>query len=373
MEEDELAAQVRMCAACPKMCRHVCPTFFAWRSDSPTPHGRALLIHQEITGTRALDERAIEVLYQCLECSHCLTWCKPEIDIAEIVEIVRRRLVEEGRQPDGIKRLESKITENHNPFGENPEQRIAKFQIMKTNGTPIFYFTGCTTAYREQNIANETISLLSSMGYSVQVSSDEWCCGSPLFRTGYEEKALTQAHHNLKLLNESDAEFILVTCPGCFRALTYDYPRYGLELNKPVKHITQLLEEYLETLPNDALDKKITYHDPCHLGRHSGIYDAPRKVLERLAGSSFVEMERNRDNAMCCGNGAGLRTLFKEQAKLIGTERIRHAKLVGAEYLVTACPFCKNMLISQADESITIMDLPELVNLVMSEKDQTTT
>jgi Fe-S oxidoreductase len=327
------------------------------------------LIHQEITGTRALDERAIEVLYQCLECSHCLTWCKPEVDIAEIVEIVRRRLVQEGRQPDGVKSLESTITENHNPYREDHEQRITNLQLMETNGTSIFYFIGCTTAYREQEIANATISLLSSIGYSIQVSSDEWCCGSPLFRTGYEEKALTQARHNLELLNESDADFILVTCPGCYRALTNDYPKHGLELKKPVKHITQLLEELLEKFPHDVLEKTITYHDPCHLGRHSGIYDEPRNVLKQLAGSSYIEMERNRENAMCCGNGAGLRTLFKEQAKLIGAERIQHARIVEAEYLVTACPFCKNMLSLQADESITILDLPELVYLVMNEKD----
>ena len=86
MEPGEIAEQVRMCAGCQKLCRHICPTFFAWRSDSPTPHGRALLLHQEITGTRPLDDRAIEILYQCLECSHCLSMCVTEIDIAEIVE-----------------------------------------------------------------------------------------------------------------------------------------------------------------------------------------------------------------------------------------------------------------------------------------------
>jgi Fe-S oxidoreductase len=277
--------------------------------------------------------------------------------------------VKEARQPDGIKSLESKVTENHNPFGEKHNQRLAGFKLIKNMGTPIFYFTGCTTAYREQNIANETFSLLSSLGYSVQVSSDEWCCGSPLFRTGYEGEALTQARHNVELLNRSDADFIIVTCPGCYRVLTEDYPKFGLNLNKPVKHITQLLEEQMEALPDDVLENKITYHDPCHLGRHSGIYAAPRKVIERIAGASFVEMERNHDNAMCCGNGAGLRTLFREQAKIIGSERIRHAKHVKAEYLVTACPFCKNMLASQTDESLIIMDLPEIANLALKKKD----
>lgn len=369
MEPEEISEQVRMCAACPKMCRHVCPTFLAWRSDAPTPHGRALLVHHESTGTRPLDERAIEVLYQCLECSHCLTWCIPEVDIADIVESVRRRLVIEGKQPEGIKSLEAKITENHNPFGEEHEYRLNGLKLSEKSGTPILYFTGCTTAYREQNIANKTIPLLSYLGYSVEVSSDEWCCGSPLFRTGYQTEAVAQAKHNVDLLNGLDAEFIVVTCPGCYRVLTKDYPNFDLNLNKPVKHITQLLEEHVESLPDDVLENKITYHDPCHLGRHSGVYAAPRKVIERIAGESFVEMERNRDNAMCCGNGAGLRTLFTEQAKIIGTERIRHAKHVKAEYLVTACPFCKNMLSSQTDESIIVMDIPEIVCLALRKTD----
>jgi Fe-S oxidoreductase len=367
--EEEIAAQVRMCAACPKMCRHVCPTFFAWRSDAPTPHGRALLIHQEFNGTRPLDERAIEVIYQCLECSHCLTWCKPEIDIAEIVESVRRRLVEEGRQPDGIMSLESKISENHNPFGEDHNQRLERIKTTTNTGTRIFYFIGCTTAYREQSIANETLTLLNILGYSVEVSSDEWCCGSPLFRTGCKSEALIQAKHNVELLNESSVEFVLVTCPGCYKALTIDYPQFGLHLKKPVKHITQLLEDNIEEFPDDVFSKTITYHDPCHLGRHSSIYDAPRKIIGRIAGDSFVEMEHNRDNAMCCGNGAGLRTLFSEQAKKVGAERIRHAGLVNAEYLITACPFCKNMLTSQVDESIIVMDIPEIANLALKKRD----
>ena len=121
--DDSLAEQIRMCAACPKMCRHVCPTFFAWRSESPTPHGRALLLHQEIVGTRDLDERGIEVLYQCLECSHCLTFCKPEIDIATIVEQRRKEIVTEGRRPSGLNEMAKSIEKHHNPYSEPHESR----------------------------------------------------------------------------------------------------------------------------------------------------------------------------------------------------------------------------------------------------------
>ena len=361
IEPDKIAEQVRMCAACPKMCRHVCPTFFAWRSDAPTPHGRALLMHQEITGTRDIDERGVEVLYQCLECSHCLTWCKPEIDIASLVETKRQDLVKRGQQPEGISRLTDLVTKTHNPFGEDHSKRNDWIKTRDSEGQRILYFTGCTAAYREKRSAQDTVTLLEQLGYSVEVAPDEWCCGSPLIRTGDVKSGSKLAAHNVEVLNGIDVEEIVVTCPGCYRVLTTDYAESGYELNKSVRHISEFLRDSLENLPSGEFDGPISYHDPCHLGRHSGIYDAPRDVIEHVSGSPVVEMDRNKDNAMCCGNGAGLRTLFPEHAKKIGAERIRHAKQVDARYLVTSCPFCKEMLDSQSDETITVLDLPEFV------------
>ena len=360
-EPDKIAEQVRMCAGCPKMCRHVCPTFFAWRSDAPTPHGRAIIMHHETTGTRDIDERGVEVLYQCLECSHCLTWCKPEIDIATLVENKRRELVKTNRQPEGISRLTSIVKETHNPFGEDHSKRNDWMKTGDSKGPKILYFTGCTAAYREKDNAQDTVSLLEQLGYSVEVTPDEWCCGSPLIRTGDLESGLELAAHNVEVLNSIDAEEILVTCPGCYRVLTSDYSENKRKLNKPVRHISEFLGNSLEKLSTCEYDGLITYHDPCHLGRHSGVYDAPRDVIERVSGSPVIEMERNKDNAMCCGNGAGLRTLFPEHAKKIGAERIRHATNIDARYLVTSCPFCKEMLDSQSGETITVLDLPEFV------------
>ena len=372
IEPDIIAEQVRMCAACPKMCRHVCPTFFAWRSDAPTPHGRALLLHQEITGTREIDERGVEVLYQCLECSHCLTWCKPEIDIATLVEIKRRDLVKAGKQPKGISRLTDLVKKNHNPFGEDHSKRNDWIKTNDSKGPRILYFTGCTAAYREKDSAQDTVSLLEKLGYSVEVTSDEWCCGSPLIRTGDVDAGMELASHNVELLNSIDAEEILVTCPGCYRVLTSDYPDSGHELNKPVLHVSEFLSKSSDKLPKGEFGGSITFHDPCHLGRHSGIYDAPREVIAAVSGSSVVEMERNKENASCCGNGAGLRTLFPDHAKKIGDERIRHAKNVDAHYLVTSCPFCKNMLASQSGTDITVLDLPELIMMAEKKPDDKT-
>ncbi len=370
MNSDEMAEQVRMCAACPKMCRHVCPTFFAWRSDGPTPHGRALLIHQDILGIRELDTRAIEVLYQCLECSACLTWCVPGIDIADIVESVRGQIVESDKAPTRLSEIAHMINDSHNPYGEEHSARTSWFESGETEKTPITYFVGCTASYREQEIADSTVRLLDHLGYCVTVSPDEWCCGSPLFRTGFVDEALKTARHNVDLLNGLEGDTIVVTCPGCYRVLTVDYPKHGLEINKRIIHIATLLDEHIDDL-SSSVKGLVTYHDPCHLGRHCGIYEEPRRVIQQVSSSALVEMERSRENAMCCGNGAGLRTLYPEQSQKIGRERVEQAIRTGAEFLITACPFCKNMLKSQAGDRIRVLDLPEFAMLASSHKGST--
>lgn len=361
MDQETYSEQIRMCASCPKMCRHVCPTFFAWRSDAPTPHGRAMLLHYENMATRQLDERAIEVLYQCLQCSHCLTWCVPEIDIADIVEMARQRLVSDNRHPRGLEKIKQSITQNHNPFYEPHERRNTWFTHAESEGKKVIYFSGCTAAYREQSIGSSTIELLRQLGYQPQVSDDEWCCGSPLFRTGFQAEGLLQAQHNVEVLNAMDAELVVVTCPGCYKALSQDYPKHGFQIDKPVLHISQLLDGEIHACAGIRTGKRITFHDPCHLGRHSGIYDPPRDVIMKASGAKVTEMERSRENATCCGNGAGLRTLFPDQAKIIGSSRIQDAKNIEAELLITSCPFCKNMLASQAGESLEVLDLPEFI------------
>ncbi|MFW9953133.1 MAG: (Fe-S)-binding protein [Candidatus Thorarchaeota archaeon] len=361
MDSETQAEQVRMCASCPKMCRHICPTFNAWRSDSPTPHGRALLLHYENIGTRKLDKRAIEVLYQCLECSHCLTWCVPGIDIASIIESARTRIVSQNRHPKELDRMRDSIINSHNPFDEPHANRNSWFHPKRKGVKSIIYFSGCTASYREQSIAKDTVELLEFLDYRVNLSPDEFCCGSPLFRTGFDKDARSQAEHNVKVLNSMDGDIIVATCPGCYRALVDDYSLLGFDLNKPVEHISQLLDHELQDTKDLMPGKRITYHDPCHLGRHRGEYEAPRSVIKKITGHEPIEMERNRDNATCCGNGAGLRTLFPEYAQKIGSSRLQDARQIEAELIVTACPFCKNMLEKESKEQIEVLDLPELV------------
>jgi heterodisulfide reductase subunit D len=257
--------------------------------------------------------------------------------------------------------MRDSISKNHNPFNEEHSNRTSWLKSTKGGSKKIVYFSGCTASYREQSISEATVETLASLDYDVFVSPDEWCCGSPLLRTGFKDIALEQAKHNVAILNAIDAEEIVASCPGCYKTLANDYPTSGLELNKPVRHISQLLVESLHAVAGIKTKERITFHDPCHLGRHAGEYDAPRKVIQKVSGVSTIEMERSRENATCCGNGAGLRTLFPEKAKKIGTSRIDDAKEVDATLLITSCPFCKNMLKSQTDDSVQVLDLPEFV------------
>jgi Fe-S oxidoreductase len=270
----------------------------------------------------------------------------------------------ESRHPSGLNSLVTSIIEHHNPFDEPHSARSDWINVPSGKKARIAYFTGCTSAYREREILKSTVTILQSLGYDV-VLPDEWCCGSPLLRTGFVNEGLEQARHNIEVLNSLDVEEIVTTCPGCFRVLKKDYTQHGLDLNVPVKHLSEFLEERIGDLKVGNFEGNITYHDPCHLARHMGVYDAPRKVIHRVTGSEPVEMDRHSDNAMCCGNGAGIRLLWPEKAKMIGTERIRQAKEVGGGVLVTACPFCKNLLASQSNEEIIVLDLPELVLMAL--------
>ncbi|MFX1369576.1 MAG: (Fe-S)-binding protein, partial [Promethearchaeota archaeon] len=182
------------------------------------------------------------------------------------------------------------------------------------------------------------------------------------------DEGLEQARHNVEVLNSLDAEEIVTTCPGCFRALKRDYESHGLKLDLPVKHLSEFLEERLNDLNVGRFDGNVTYHDPCHLGRHMGVYDAPRNVIRRVTGKELVEMERHAENAMCCGNGAGLRLLWPDKAKVIADNRILQAKDIEASAIVTSCPFCKNLLAKQSGGEIKVMDLPELVLVALEDE-----
>ncbi|NVM56054.1 MAG: disulfide reductase, partial [Candidatus Helarchaeota archaeon] len=237
------------------------------------------------------------------------------------------------------------------------------------------YFVGCTSSYREQELAKATVKLLNKADIPFQlVGVDEYCCGSPLLRTGLREKASELAKHNMEAIKEKGIKKLIFSCAGCYRTFKEDYPKIVGEIPFELAHVTQFLAKQLKAGKlkiTKKLDKVVTYHDPCHMGRHIilrknkvGVFNEPRKLLEAIPGITLREMVRTRENAWCCGAGGGVKAAFKDLALETAVDRIEEAVTTGADILVSACPFCRRNLmdaIKSKNASIEFKDVVELL------------
>jgi Fe-S oxidoreductase len=361
----------KMCTGCYKMCRFVCPTGIATKNESITPYGRSSAIHLVTINRMEYSPKSVEAMYQCATCGLCKTWCKPEVDVANMVEKARKGIVQKGLAPQSVIKL-AEITQRYlNPYEEPSNERFAKINLERMNrkGKPeILYFVGCTTAYRHPEIANSIIDILEIMNMDFTViANSEQCCGSPLIRLGLEDEAKKLIAHNSEAINNMDCKIVLTGCPGCHRTLKEDYPRLGYKLDAEVMHLTEYLDSTTMDTSSKELSKRVTYHDPCHLGRHSNIYDQPRNVLQRIKGLRLVEMDWSKKNSSCCGSGGGLRVAYPNIAEKIGLKRLNEAYATGAELIATACPFCKDQIMEtqntkiQENRRLPVRDISELV------------
>lgn len=213
----------------------------------------------------------------------------------------------------------------------------------------MLYFRGCTAREKETNISKATEKLLKSAGVDYHVLDDEKCCGSVLLRTGFSEDAQRQIEKNTEILK---GEKILTSCAGCYKTLKDDYE--GLD----VIHISQFLSRLIREgkLDFSKKDFDVTYHDSCHLGRHSDVFDEPREVIESVA--NLVEMENCRENSLCCGAGGGVKSAYPEVANQMASSRLAQVRETGCKTLVTPCPFCK---LNLENDDIEVLDLTEFL------------
>ena len=191
------------------------------------------------------------------------------------------------------------------------------------------------------------------------------------FRLGARDVGLELAKHNVELFRSLGVKTVVTHCPGCYRTLKLDYPKVLGEMPVQVLHFSEFVEDLLSDgrlRLNGKIDAKVTYHDPCHLGKHAKVYEAPRKVLESIPGVELVEMERTRKDSWCCGAGGGVKSAFPDSAIKVANERIKEAERTGAQYLVSACPFCRQNLKDAAEASgsrLQVYDLMEMLALAI--------
>ncbi len=359
--------------------RPVCPSAARFGFESFYSSGRIELARALIEGTiQKATPRLVEIFYSCTGCGACAEQCHEysgfEIDQVELFEAIKAFMVSKGWAPlPNHLSLAQSIAKNHNPYQEPSENRAAWLSSHKSSGNSIVYFVGCTSSYRRQEIAKATVKVLEAANIAFTIlESEEWCCGSPLFRTGQLEIVKELATHNIETIEKLGAEKVIFSCAGCYRAFKKDYPTMGLKIPFQIQHTTQYFLDLIRQnkLKLKALPKVVTYHDPCHLGRHSGVYQQPRKILANLQ-MQVREMPRNLKDAFCCGAGGGVRSAYPEFAKWVAHNRINEALELTPNVLASACPFCKNNLLEAFRDysgvSLEIRDISELLMEALDE------
>jgi len=373
------------CIQCNR-CQDVCPATATGKALSPS----ALEINKRMelnslrpgeASLRPLLSFALspEAAWACTTCGACMEVCPVQDEpMLDIIDIRRHQVMIQGNFPAQLQTAFRGMERTSNPWGINRDKRMdwaegLNVKTIEENPQPdVLYWVGCAASYdpQSQKTARAFVQLLDHAGVNFAVLGKKECCtGDSARRAGNELLYQQLAGQNVATLNQAKPALIVATCPHCMNALGKEYRQLGG--NFKVMHHT----EYLETLVAqgklraDASPATVAYHDPCYLGRHNGVYDAPRNLLNILS-SEQVELGRNRENSFCCGAGGA--QFWKEEetgTQKISDNRYREAQqaLAGAENKVLAvgCPFCKSMLDSTAargqQDAIAVKDVAELL------------
>lgn len=327
-------------------------------------------------------EEVRDVIMPCITCGQCSAQCENKVRTVDIIEALRAACKEAGIPMIERHQLVERLTkELNNPYGGKAEERFkwAKDagleKYINNKETKVGYFVGCTASYRQTNIAIATCKILEQLGINFKLVGDEVCCGSPFFRVGAVDTAQELMNKNLEAFKGLD--LVYFSCAGCYKTISNDYPKWMEgELSFKTMHAFELVSrlitaEKIKFKPNKELKGKVvTYHDPCHLGRHVALeieqkiieesknlmmdsrkirqqiaewYEVPRVILRQLeqdVGIDFKEMYRIKLDSFCCGAGGGVRAGYAEFSLRTSSLRLDEANAVGAEIITTECPFC---------------------------------
>lgn len=346
---------VYKCVQC-GTCRSVCPVFNVVGWESANTRGRMLIIKSLLEG-RPPSEDVLPSLASCTTCGICAAKCPAGVNPPEVVEAARAQLVKCGITTEVQEKLRASVITSGNSFGEAKDRTHWLSETERSQlpeKSDYVYFVGCFDSYRYPEFAEKTFKVLQRFG--VTLLPDEQCCASPLLRTGFREDAEKVMKHNLEQIRNVGAHTIITSCAGCYTTLKNNYPEEFHVISLP-----EFLAEHLDELKLKKLDLTVTYHDPCHLGRHNKIYEAPRKVIQAIC--TLKEMKNIKENSCCCGGGGGVRIGYPDISLELARNRLEDVP-EGVDYIVTSCPLCVRNL-RDAGGDIEVIDIVELVAMAM--------
>ena len=319
-----------------------------------------------LDGTRKrLSEAVDSGLYLCTTCGECTEACPARIETKKGILDTRVEALrfKKGLTPEHLAVIAS-VRNYDNPW-QMPRRQKARWAERLAKKGAVLYFAGCSTSLLFPENAKRSVRLMRLAGVEpAYLGEKERCCGSTVRKLGDNELSREKLEGCVSDFKRAGASLVVTSCPGCAVALNRDPGLLG-KAGIRVEHIAQFLSQRKDSLKLKLVKDagKVTYHDPCDLGRELGEFDAPRRLLSSVLGSSFIEMERSGRNSSCCGSGSGVRSAFPELAQAIALDRIGMARAVGANTIVTACPWCEQSLreAAKSESGISVVDITELL------------
>jgi Fe-S oxidoreductase len=331
--------------------------------------------------TFGMTEIESEDIWLCTTCGRCPQQCPRDVKQIESGVALRRIATEYGVFPTSVKPIRTisgSLVGEGNPLSEERKNRAnwAEGLSVKTftEEMDILYFPGCYLSYdpRLKKVAQATADILIRAGVDFGIlGSKENCCGESIRKTGDEDVFKLLAKENIKTFIDNGVKRILVSSPHCYHTFKNEYPEFMV--NFEVIHISQYVFELIQEGRlelNKEYGKKVTWHDPCYLGRHNGIYDEPRETLKKIPGLELNEMPESREDSLCCGGGGGRIWMETLKGERFCDLRVEQAIDIGAEVLVTSCPYCitnfeDSRITLDVTENIEVKDITEIIQEVI--------
>lgn len=312
-------------------------------------------------------------VFRCTLCGHCQEACPTGIHLKDLWLSLRKDLVHSTYYPKKVDMIRDNLGESRNVFAEDNEERADWVEDMR--GAPehryikesaeVVYFTGCVAAYfpMAQRIPMALAEIMDISGIDFTLmGEEEWCCGFPLLGAGLSEMFQVFSDHNLDVIRKKRAKRVVFACPSCFQTWLHHYPS-----EVEIIHASQYLMELVrgKYIPLRTLPLKVTYHDPCDLGRGAGVYDEPRTLIRSIPGVELLELTNIRENCRCCGGGGNLEMIDEGLSADIARMKIEEVLYTGAEAVVTSCQQCVRTMTTYVKRnkiSLEVMDITQLIH-----------
>jgi heterodisulfide reductase subunit D len=353
-------------------CLQSCPIYLIEKKESAAPRGRNAITRGVIEGRIDFSPETEKSIFTCLGCGACTSACLSSVQTKDLVFRDRECMVGQGIYPKIADRLAKMLEEDHNISEDDNEERGEWLELVKNlpeealnkARAEVIFFVGCVASFfpmvQKIPVNMATILQKAQVDFTI-LGGEEWCCGFPLIGAGMPDKMEKLMAHNLQKIKDVGAKAVVFTCPSCYHTWKHVY-----KADIKMYHASQMLDQLIKEkrIPLKEMKTKVTYHDPCDLGRNSGVYEEPRRVLQSIPGLELIEMSLNRKFSVCCGGGGNLEMVNPELSGKVAQMKLEQVKETGADMVVTSCQQCVRTIATRARkqrEDVVVKDLTELI------------